>query len=696
MKVVIISQARLSSTRFPNKIIAQIDSEDSILSLHLKRLKKSKCSNEIILAAADEVGINLVTDIAQALDVKAILGSMNDVLDRFYQAARSVSADIIVRVTSDCPLIDAQLIDDLIEFYLDQKVDYVSTGLNEQFPDGVDCEVFSFKSLETAWTSATSKHDREHVTPYIWSHSSFKGQVLFKSTPFKNKFGNQSQYRITVDTPADLGVVKKLISNMGKDKTWQQYINFLEKNPDIKELNMTNSRNEGYFKSKAIEAGLRFITNFKKSNEYRSKIHDLIPGGAHTYSKGDDQFPKLSPGAIAYGKGAYVWDVDGNEFLDCAMGLSSVSLGHAYEPVIKRVKEELEKGINFQRPASIELEIAEKFLALIPCHQMIKFAKNGSTATTAAVKLARASTGRKLAAFPHDHPFYSYDDWFIGKTPANRGVPEELKSLTVTYQSEDLNSLKELFEKYPGQIACVISEPEKPHGLPEGYLADAIHYVQSQGALYIADEMITGFKTAFPGSITKYNVSPDMATWGKGIANGFSFCALTGKKEVMELGGIRNIGQDKLFLISTTHGGETAALAAAIATIDEFQKHNVVAHNHKIGASLREKITKLLIQTKMNDYIDYQAADWLQAFIFKNREKKVCSGMRTLMLQEMIRRGVLFQGSFVPCFSHTQKDVEYFVKAFEQSLEVYALALESGYEAYLVGEPTKPVFRGKI
>jgi len=156
--------------------------------------------------------------------------------------------------------------------------------------------------------------------------------------------------------------------------------------------------------------------NFSKSNVYRKKIHQLIPGGAHTYSKGDDQFPQYSPAAIAYGKGAYVWDIDNNKFLDCSMGLTSVSLGHAYEPVLRRVSDELSKGVNFQRPSYIELEMAEKFLSLIPCHDMIKFAKNGSSVTTAAVKLARSFTGKKYVAFPGDHPFYSYDDWFIGKT----------------------------------------------------------------------------------------------------------------------------------------------------------------------------------------------------------------------------------------------------------------------------------------
>jgi glutamate-1-semialdehyde aminotransferase len=435
------------------------------------------------------------------------------------------------------------------------------------------------------------------------------------------------------------------------------------------------------------------IENFKKSDEYRAKIHDLIPGGAHTYSKGDDQFPALSPAAISHGKGAYIWDVDGNKYLDCAMGLSSISLGHAYEPVLQRVRQELEKGVNFQRPSVIEREMAETFLSLVPCHQMIKFAKNGSIVTTAAVKLARAYTGRKLVAFPQDHPFYSYDDWFIGSTACNRGVPDEIQSLSVTYKSDDLESLKNLFEKYPDQIACVISEPEKNIAPPEGYLQNAIELAHKYGALYIADEMITGFKTAFPGSITKYGVAPDMATWGKGIANGFSFCALTGKKEIMELGGIRRAGEEKVFLISTTHGGETHSIAAALATIEEFQKHNVVHHNHAIGKEVIESGKKLLSKYGLTDFITILESDWLPAFIFKDKGGEVSAGMRTLMMQEMIIRGVLFQGAFVPCFSHTNDDVNFFSQAFDESLQTYAKGLEEGFEKYLIGEPAKPVFR---
>lgn len=437
---------------------------------------------------------------------------------------------------------------------------------------------------------------------------------------------------------------------------------------------------------------MKQIDNFKNSDEYRKKIHDLIPGGAHTYSKGDDQFPLLSPAAIAYGKGAYVWDIDKNKYLDCSMGLTSVSLGHAYEPVIERVKRELAKGVNFQRPASIEMEMAEKFLSLIPQHDMIKFGKNGSLVITAAIKLSRAYNGRKLVAIPGDHPFYSYDDWFIGQTDCDKGIPAEYKSLTLTYKSDDLSTLKQLFEQYPNQISCVISEPER---CVDNFtnIHELIEMTQQNGALFIQDEMITGYKTDFPGSISKYKTQPDMATWGKGIANGFSFCALTGKKEIMELGGIRNEGEEKVFLISTTHGGETTAIAAALATIEIFEKENVIQHNHSIGRNIIKVCNKAIEENGMSDYIGLAAKDWLQAFIFNNGNRVASSGYRTLMMQEMIKRGVLFQGSFVPCFSHTINDVNFFAEAFNDSLKVYKKAIEEGYEKYLVGPPVKPVFR---
>ena len=435
-------------------------------------------------------------------------------------------------------------------------------------------------------------------------------------------------------------------------------------------------------------------TNFTKSNEYRKIIHNLIPGGAHTYSKGDDQFPLNSPAAFTHGVGAYLWDLDGNKYLDCSMGLTSVSLGHGYEQVLNRVIHEIKKGANFQRPSYLEFEMAEKFLSLVPQHDMIKFAKNGSTVTTAAVKLARAYTGRKLVAFPYDHPFYSYDDWFIGSTTCNKGVPDEIQQLSVTFKADDIDSLKKLFEDYPGQIACVISEPEKDNSLPKNYLSDAISLTHQNGALYVLDEMITGFKTDFPGSIKKYNIKPDMATWGKGISNGFAFCALTGTKEIMELGGIRNIGSEKVFLTSTTHGAETTGMAACLATIEIFEKNKVIEHNHSIGHRIHTFSRKLISEKNLTKYIAVNDTDWWPIFTFKDNNEEISLTMKTLTMQEMIKNGVLFNGTFVPCFSHSSEDI--FITAFESTLEVYSRALEHGVEKYLKGPIIKPVFRKYI
>jgi glutamate-1-semialdehyde 2,1-aminomutase len=443
-------------------------------------------------------------------------------------------------------------------------------------------------------------------------------------------------------------------------------------------------------------ADLRNITHFEKSDLYRSRIHDLIPGGAHTYSKGDDQFPILSPAAFTHGKGAYLFDQDGNQFLDCTMSLAAVSLGHAFEPVVHRVIEEVKKGVNFGRPSTIEMEMAEKFLDLVPCHQMIKFAKNGSTITTAAVKIARAFTGRKLVAFPGDHPFYSYDDWFIGATACTAGIPDDFGLLSVKYNSKDPQSLKDVFAKHPGKIACVISEPERQDEQPFGHLKELIDIAHANGALFIQDEMITGFKTDFPGSIKKFGVEPDMTTWGKGIGNGFSFCALTGKKEVMELGGIRKSGAPKLFLISTTHGGETHAIAAGLEVIDIFKKHDVASYNKKIGRRFIEKMSAIIEKKGLKEHVQVVPADWMPGLIYKDSTGAVSQGMRTLVMQEMIKRGVFYAANFVPCFSHTNEDVDYFASAFEEAMSVYTDALEVGYEKFLKGPPARPVFRPTI
>jgi glutamate-1-semialdehyde 2,1-aminomutase len=427
-------------------------------------------------------------------------------------------------------------------------------------------------------------------------------------------------------------------------------------------------------------------------------FHDLIPGGAHTYSKGDDQFSSNTPPSIIKGFGSKLLASDEKIYLDCGMGLASVSIGHGQIEIIEEVYDKIKDGTNFMRPSSLEGEIALKFLSLIPCHSMIKFSKNGSTVTTAAVKLARAYTNRKLIAVPEGHPFYSYDDWFIGSTLSNKGIPDEISNLTVSFKHCSSESLLELFKKYPNQIAAVITEPEKNFcsncscgNSPSKFLESAIRITKDNGSVFILDEMQSGFRLDFPGAISKYNIEPDLTTWGKGIANGFSFSCLTGKKEIMRLGGINNIGEEKVFLVSTTHGAESTGLAAVSATIDFFKNNNVINHNHQIGKLIHNGIKSIVQKYSMQEYVKVFECDWLPGIDFLSRNENPMV-YKTIIIQEMIKRLVMFQGVFVPCFRHTEDDVNQFCIAFEESIIYLKNYIELGGPG-LIGNPVKPVFR---
>lgn len=434
------------------------------------------------------------------------------------------------------------------------------------------------------------------------------------------------------------------------------------------------------------------ITNFKNSDKMIKRAQELIPGGGHTYSKGPDQSPLLGPKIITHGKGSHVWDVDGNEYIDWAMGLTAVSLGHAFEPILKAVRDELEKGVNFQCPSPIETELAELFLKAVPSAEMVKFAKNGSTVTTAAVKLARAYTKKKYVAFCSDHGFFSYDDWYIGAKVCNSGVPEEMASLTLTFKYNDIKSLETLFEKYPNQIACIILEPMEFDFPVDNFLHKAKDLCHKNGAVFILDEMITGFKLGFPGIHTELNIEPDLSTWGKGVANGFSTCMLAGKREIMKLGGIDH-DQERVFLISTTHGAETHALAAAIASIKYTRDNNTIESDRKKGIIIRDKINELIAKHKLQSYMEIKGHPCWLLMVFRDKAGQPSDGLKTLFYQEVIKHGLLFRGTFNLSVSHTEEDLLKTFEGFDKAMAVYAKGVEEGFEKYLVGEPIKPVFR---
>jgi len=431
--------------------------------------------------------------------------------------------------------------------------------------------------------------------------------------------------------------------------------------------------------------------NFTRGKSLRQRAHAIIPGGCHTYAKGDDQFPQLAPSFIVRGKGCRVRDLDGNEYIEYGMGLRAVTLGHAYQAVIEAAARQLQWGSNFNRPAPIEVECAERFLELVPTAEMVKFCKDGSHALDGAVRLARAYTGRDYVAICGDHPFFSTSDWFIGTTPMPGGIPQWTRSRTIRFHYNDRDSVVKLLEQYPNQIACVVLEParlEEPRDEFLSWLRDTCH---RHGALMVLDEMITGFRWHRSGAQHVYGVVPDLSAFGKAMANGFALSALAGRREVMRLGGLDH-DRERVFLLSTTHGAETHALAAGIATMETYRDQDVIEHLYRQGERLRAGVSAAARAAGVERQVECLGRPCCLLYTTRNQEGKPSQEFRALFLQELIKRGVLAP-SFVVSFAHTDRDIDLTIEAVSEALIVYRRALEDGVGRFLVGPPVKPVFR---
>ena len=431
---------------------------------------------------------------------------------------------------------------------------------------------------------------------------------------------------------------------------------------------------------------------FDKSIRLQQRSHRIIPGGSHTYAKGDDQYPLLAPGFIERGQGCHVFDVDGNRYIEYGMGNRAVGLGHAYPPVLRAVEKALPDGCNFTRPGRIELDCADTFLETIAAAEMVKFCKDGSDATSGAVRLARAYTGRDLIAVCADHPFFSVDDWFIGTTEMNAGIPEAVRNLTVSFRYNDIASVKALFQKHPGQIAGLIMEASRGSDPQNSFLHEARRVAHEHGALFIIDEMITGFRWHHGGAQRIYDIEPDLSCFGKAIANGFSVSALAGKREFMRLGGIEHTDRPRVFLLSTTHGAEGHALAAAIATMRIYQNEPVIEHLHAQGRKLRTGIEEAAKRHGIEDHFKVEGRDSCLIYSALDAQRLPSQAFRTLFLQETIRRGLLMP-SLVVSYTHDNAAVAETIEAVDAALAVYARALNDGVERFLVGRPSQVVFR---
>jgi len=425
---------------------------------------------------------------------------------------------------------------------------------------------------------------------------------------------------------------------------------------------------------------------------YQDRLLKAIPGGAHTYSRGYDQYPINAPQILKRGKGAYIYDENESEFLDYGMALRAVNLGYANDEINQAAYRQMEYGNNLTRASLIELEAAELLIETIDSVDMVKFTKNGSTATTAAVKLSRAYTGRMMVARCEEQPFFSYDDWFIGSTPITKGIPQKDIDNTKLFNYNNIESLEKLFKEYPKGIACVILEPSSSEHPKDDFLNKVKDLCHKYGAVFILDEMITGFRWHLKGAQHYYNVTPDLCTFGKAMANGFSVAAVAGKREIMELGSIEKEGQERLFLLSTTHGAEMNGLGAFVESIKFIKKNGVIEHIWDYGKKLITMMNDLAKQYEIEENFVAGGVECSPYYVTFDREGNNSLGLRTLFAQEMIKNGVMMPWIAIS-YAHGEKELELTKKALEQTFKVYKKAVEEGYEKYLVGNVIKPVFR---
>ena len=435
------------------------------------------------------------------------------------------------------------------------------------------------------------------------------------------------------------------------------------------------------------------LRSFARSNEAQARLHEIVPGGAHTYARGSDQYPEDMAPVIVRGEGARVEDLDGNSYVEYGMGLRSVTLGHGYQPVVAAAAGAAAGGMNFSRPSIWELRAAEIFLAQVPGAEMVKFAKNGSDATTAAVKLSRAVTGRPLVGLCGTQPFFSTDDWFIHTTTMRAGIPVEHQTSTVQFRYNDLDSVRDLLERHPGQIACLILEAATALAEPEaGFLEGLRRLADQDGFLLIFDEMITGMRWSIGGAQAVYNVTPDLSTWGKALGNGYPISALAGRREFMEHGGL-NTDASRVFLLSTTHGPEVVSLAAYLAVVQAYQEHNVVQTMERQGTKLADAVNEVCREHGLQDHVAVRGRPSCLIYTTHDHDGEPSQAYRTLFMQELLNRGVLGQ-SFVISAAHTDDDIAQTVDAVRAALDVYGQALvERTTEGRLRGRPVAPALR---
>ena len=680
--IMAIIQARMGSTRLPGKVLADINGRPMLWHV-VHRVQSAKSIDHVVVATSVNPADDPVAGYCLDNGYRYFRGSETDVLDRFYQAAKQFKAETVVRITADCPLMDPLVIDKVVKTFLEGDYDYVTNTLRYTFPDGIDVEVFSFPALKTAWQEAKSPLEREHVTPYLRNSGRFRICNVENEVDLSNRY-----LRWTVDEPSDLEFIRALYSKNGSGGlalSMDAILRLLDQKPELTKINNSIICNHGYYKSIVAEPPVaskqRELT---QSYQLKAKALQLIPSGTQTFSKAPTQFVQgVAPVFLKRGQGSHVWDVDGNEYIDYPMALGPIILGHHYPAVTAAVIRQIHDGTTFSLPHPLEVKVAELLVETIPCAEMVRFGKNGSDATAGAVRVARGYTGKDMIACCGYH---GWQDWYIGTTTRNKGVPSGVKNLTVNFDYNNISSLERIFSEYPGQVAAVIMEPVGVIEPTDNFLQQVQAVTRKNGALLVFDEVITGFRLALGGAQDYYGVTPDLACFGKAMANGYPLSAVAGRRDVMEW-------FDEVFF-SFTFGGETLSLAAAKATISEMKQKSVISHLWEQGRKLKDGYNVLAKEFGVNDFTECIGLSPRTVITFKDKTGDESLLYKSLFQQECLRRGVLFSGGQNICFGHSNADVDHTLRVYRTAMEILATAVKNGDACQrLEGEPVKPVFR---
>jgi glutamate-1-semialdehyde 2,1-aminomutase len=427
------------------------------------------------------------------------------------------------------------------------------------------------------------------------------------------------------------------------------------------------------------------MTNrYKKSEEFLRRALQSIPLGSQTFSKSKTQLPVgVSPFFATKGEGAYLWDVDGNKYIDFVNSLASITLGYNDPDVNKAVIDQLQNGTIFSLSHELEFRVSEKIVEMVPCAEMVRFGKNGSDATAGAIRLARAYTRR-------DHVlvcgYHGWQDWYIGSTTRDLGVPKAVKDLTHKFTYNDANSLRSILENLRGKVAAVILEPVNAVPPQNNFLQHVKDLTHEHGAVLIFDETITGFRYSNGGAQEFFGVTPDLATFGKGLANGYPISAVAGKREIMQL-------MEDIFF-SFTFGGETLSLAASLAVLTKLQREPVVEQLSKTGQNLLDQLNELIHEFEFEHIFSVTGFPVWSFLVIKDTEKFTSLELKTLLLQEMFANGIFMIGTHNISYSHSHEDIAYLMKSYRLYFEKVKTAVEkNSISDMLLCEPLVPLFK---